>query len=232
MSDNTIELPDDTDVISLGPPVDETQLTQRQKIIRKYRGNDKLTTPMLEKMEKGLSKNMPPVLAAQYAGIHHDTFRVWMHAGEAIFTENWDSVHLPVFYDRYPNESDPSWARRLRLFEKNIQKLGAFYIMVKQAQGIALYELSERMWKRAMKEAKMFANAWMLERTQPEHYSLVTQVRQKTEVTAEIKHTHKLDSFQQLINILAPKETTPQLPAGPPTITLPEESVTRASDEG
>ena len=67
----------------------------------------------------------------------------------------------------------------------------------------------------------MYANAWVLERTVPEHYALVTTNRRQVDVKAEITHKHDAEIFAEIFALLGHGHQQ-ALPAGPTTISLPE----------
>ena len=78
----------------------------------------------------------------------------------------------------------------------------------------------EKMNERALNDKEMFATAWMLERSEPEHFALVTTNRRKIDIKAEISHKHEAELLAEAFAILGPPN--PKLTAPPQTITLPE----------
>ena len=81
-----------------------------------------------------------------------------------------------------------------------------------------------RMDQRALDDKDMYANAWVLERTVPEHYALVTTNGKETDAKVEVTHKHQAQLLAEAFALLGP--ANPALPAGRHTITLPERDKT------
>ena len=84
--------------------------------------------------------------------------------------------------------------------------------------------------QRALEDKDMYANAWVLERTVPEHYALVTTNRKEIDAKVEVTHKSEVEAFAQLYALLGhgPQEA---LPAGQKTVELPERDAVAADKD-
>ena len=105
-------------------------------------------------------------------------------------------------------------------FDQDCEDLEDLFFNCMQTSARARIKWIKRMNQRALESEDMCSTAWMLERSEPEHYSLVTTNRREVDIKVEITHKHEAELLAEAFAILGP--ATPQLPAGQGTITLPE----------
>ena len=191
-----------------------------REYIMKYRGFPSFTPEVKDILIQALSIGCPIDTACERAGISRDTFYRWMRAGKAIH-HGTESPDLPHFLPRQPNEDDAAWETRLTAFQTECGQLADCFLTTMKTLAESRYQLHKGMWDRAHKSDDMFPTAWLLERTVPEHYALVTTNRREVDVKAEIKHSHEVEAFAQLFALLGHGHQQ-ALPPGEKIITLPE----------
>ena len=191
--------------------------------IRKYRGFPSLTPEVQSAIITAIKVGAPIEIACEAAGIVKDTFYRWMRIGRAIHLGE-ESSEMPYFKPRLPDESDASWEKRLGEYTDLCQDLEDIFLEVRQARAQKRLEYIERMDRRALADDGMIANFWVLERTVPEHYALVTTNRKEIDVKAEITHKSEVEAFAELYALLGHGHQQ-ALPDGQQVIELPEGDV-------
>ena len=197
--------------------------------IRKFRGCPSLTPKTKADLVEALSTGAPIEIACEAAGIVKDTFYRWMRAGKALHLGE-ESPDIPHFLNRQPDESDDVWSERQYLFDWTCAHLEDIFLTVMKTIARKRVEWMRRMDQRALNDKEMYANAWVLERTVPQHFALVTTSRREVDFKAEITHKNEVEAFAELYALLGHRHQQ-ALPAGAQTIELPEGNAGVRSDD-
>lgn len=191
--------------------------------IRKYRGFPSLTPEVKAAIIAALKVGAPIEIACEAAGIVVDTFYRWMRAGRALHLGE-QSSDLPDFKARQPDEADAVWDHRKAEHDHLCDELEDIFLKVRQARAKKRLQWIERMDKRALEDDDMIANAWLLERTVPEHFALVTTNRKEIDAKVEVTHKSEVEAFAELYALLGHGHQQ-ALPDGQQIIHLPEGDV-------
>jgi len=187
---------------------------------RKFRGCPSLTPKRKAELVHRLSTGSPIEIACEAVGIARDTYYRWMRWGRAsrLGEEVTNMLH---FAPRRPEETNQEWRDRKYRHAWEYALLEDFFLTIMQTVARKRAEWMQRMAQRALNDKDMYANAWVLERTAPQHHALVTTNRKEIDAKVEVTHQSEVEAFAQLYALLGhgPQEA---LPAGQNTITLPE----------
>ena len=197
--------------------------------IMKFRGCPSLTPKRKAQLIEALSVGTPIAIACQRAGIVKDTFYRWMRAGKALHLGE-ESADIPHFLPRQPDESDEEWSDRKGRFDWDCAHLEDIFLTTIQTIGEARFRWMKRMNQRAFDDKDMYANAWVLERTIPEEFALVTTNRREVDIKAEVVHKSEVEAFAELYALLGHGHQQ-ELPAGPKTIQLPERNAVVSGED-
>ncbi len=152
-----------------------------------------------------------------------------MRAGKALHLGE-ESPDIPHFLLRQPDESDEEWSERKYLFDCNCAHLEDIFLTAMKTIARKRVEWIRRMDQRALNDKDMYANAWVLERTVPQHFALVTTNRREVDFKAEITHKNEVEAFAELYALLGHGHQQ-ALPAKPDIIELPEGNAVAADQD-
>ena len=194
--------------------------------LRKFRGCPRLTPQRTAEIVGWISTGSPIEIACEATGIVKDTFYRWYRWGKALHLGE-SSTDMLHFAPRQPDETDEAFCDRKYRYDWDCALLEDLFLTVMQAVGLKRAMWMRRMDQRAMEDKEMYANAWVLERSVPELFALVTTNRKEIEAKVEVNHTSEVEAFAQLFALLGHGRQQ-ALPAGQQTINLPEGDATAA----
>ena len=157
------------------------------------------------------------------SGISKNTYYRWRRAGDALYHGE-ECKDIPHFKPRQLDETDAEFEERRAGYQETCDMLEDLFLSTMETLAEARYQLHKRMYERAMKDKEYVPNAWMLERTVPEHYALVATNRREVDVKAEITHKHEVELLAEAFAVLG-RQPLRQAPV------LPEDGETETEDD-
>jgi len=141
--------------------------------LRKFRGCPRLTPQRTAEIVGWISTGSPIEIACEATGIVKDTFYRWYRWGKALHLGE-VSTDMLHFAPRQPDETDEAFFDRKYHWDWDCALHEDIFLTVMRMRAWKRVDWMRRMDKRALEDKDMYANAWVLERTVPEEYALVT----------------------------------------------------------